>query len=171
MAVSAARGLATPRVLPRHIVLVAALFGGFQALMPLLGWIVGQRLGPMVQAWDHWIAFTLLAAIGGKMIGEAREHREDVSKEHDRFGLKVMLILAVGTSIDALAAGITLPMLNAPLLLSVATIGLTTAALSVGGLFGGQRFGARLGTRLDVAGGLVLIALGVKTLVDHLRLA
>ena len=167
-AVSAARGLATPRILPRHVLLVAVFFGGFQAFMPLLGWLLGSSLGPFVQAWDHWIAFALLSAIGGKMLWEVRDTRPGVERaEGDPFGLRVMLVLAIATSIDALAAGVTLPMLNAPLLLSVATIGITTGLLSVAGLFAGRHFGALLGKRLDVAGGLILIGLGVRAALGH----
>jgi putative Mn2+ efflux pump MntP len=171
-AVSAARGLATPRIFPRHVLLVAVFFGGFQALMPLVGWLVGSSVGPLVQAWDHWIAFVLLSALGGKLLWEARSAQsEDVAEgtQTDLFGLRVMFVLAVATSIDALAVGITLPMLNAPFVLSLATIGITTALLSVLGLFAGRRFGALLGKRLDVAGGLVLIGLGTKILIEHLR--
>ena len=169
-AVSAARGLATPKILPKHVFLVAAFFGGFQALMPLLGWVVGTRVGPLVQAWDHWIAFVLLSLIGGKMLWEARGgEKEKEAAPANLYGMKVMLVLAIATSIDALAVGVTLPMLDAPLLLSVVTIGVTTAVLSALGLFAGRRFGALLGKRLDVAGGLVLIGLGVKILVEHLR--
>jgi putative Mn2+ efflux pump MntP len=169
-AVSAARGLATPRILPKHVWLVAVFFGGFQALMPLLGWLVGSRIGPLVQAWDHWIAFVLLGAIGAKMIWEAGgTEKESEGMTRDLFGTKVMLVLAVATSVDAFAAGVTLPMMHAPLVLSVATIGVTTAISSSLGLFAGRRFGAVLGKRLDVAGGLVLIGLGLKIVVEHLR--
>lgn len=170
-AVSATRGLATPRLRTRHVVLVTVLFGGFQAFMPLIGWVVGSRLGPLVQAWDHWIAFVLLSAIGGKMLWEARGTKKEVNaapSEADLFGMKGMLVLAVATSIDALAVGVTLPMLNAPFFLSLATIGITTGLLSALGLFAGRRFGALLGKRLDVVGGLVLIGLGTKILVEHL---
>ena len=169
MAVSAARGLAVPVVRARHVVLVALFFGGFQVLMPLLGWLLGARVGPWVQTWDHWIAFALLAFIGVKMIREARGNEEETPKNTiDHFALKTMLGLAVATSIDALAVGFTLPMLNAPFALSLATIGITTALLSALGLFAGRRFGSMLGKRLDVAGGLVLIGLGFKILVEHL---
>ncbi len=168
-AVSATRGLATPRILPRHVVLVMTFFGGFQALMPVLGWAVGSRLGPIVQAWDHWIAFVHLAGIGGKMIWEGRgDADEPAPEQRDPYSLRVMVVLAVATSIDALAVGITLPMLNAPLLLSIATIGVTTAVLSAVGLYAGQRFGSKLGRRLDLVGGLVLIGLGTKILIEHL---
>lgn len=168
MAVAAARGLATPKILPRHVVMVALFFGGFQALMPLFGWAIGTGLGPMVQAWDHWIAFVLLSAIGGKMLWEARG-KSEAPPPGDPFGFKVMLVLAIATSIDAMIAGVTLPMIDAPLLLTLTTIGITTALLSALGLFAGRKFGSMLGKRLDVVGGVVLIGLGLKTLIEHLR--
>lgn len=170
-AVSAARGLAAPVLRVRHAATVAVFFGGFQAGMPLAGWALGSRLGPLVAAWDHWIAFVLLAGIGLKMLHEARSGAEAVRGRTDRelFGLRVMFVLAVATSIDAFAVGITLPMLDAPFALSLATIGVTTAVLSALGLVAGRRFGAILGRRLDAFGGLVLIALGGKILVEHLR--
>ena len=172
-AVSAARGIATPKILPRHVALVSLFFGGFQVLMPLIGWMLGSRVGPLVQAWDHWIAFVLLSGIGAKMLWEAREAASDdaPAPDADLYGVKVMLMLAVATSIDSLAAGITLPMLDAPLLLSLSTIGVTTGLLSALGLFAGRRFGSMLGRRLDVAGGLTLIGLGAKILVEHLSAA
>lgn len=169
-AVAAARGIAVPAIRARHVLLVAGFFGGFQALMPLIGWLLGTRIGPVVEAWDHWIAFVLLGFIGGKMLWEARgESAVDEETKGDAFGLRSMVLLAIATSIDALAAGITLPMLDAPLLLSVATIGIVTALLSAAGLFAGRRFGAMLGKRLDFVGGVVLIGLGLKILVEHLR--
>lgn len=170
-AVSAARGMAVPRVRPRHVALVALFFGGFQALMPVVGWLVGSRIGPLVEAWDHWIAFVLLGAIGAKMLWEAYSAKaEDPPRsEAELFGPRVMFALAIATSIDALAVGITLPMLDAPFALSIATIGITTAVLCVGALYLGRRAGAVLGRRLDVLGGVILIGLGVKILVEHLR--
>ncbi len=169
-AVSAARGMAVPAVRPRHALLVALFFGGFQALMPVLGYLVGARVGPLVDAWDHWIAFVLLGGVGAKMLWEAYTGPEDAPprSEKELFGTRVMLPLAVATSIDALAVGITLPMLEAPLLLSVITIGVTTAVLCVAGLYLGRRAGAMLGRRLDVLGGLILIGLGTKILIEHL---
>lgn len=168
-AAAATRGMAVPTIRAKHVLLVAAFFGGFQALMPLVGWVIGTRLGPFVHAWDHWIAFALLSAIGGKMLWEARGDADDGdANERDPFAPKVMLVLAIATSIDALAVGITLPLLNAPFLLSLVTIGVTTALLSAVGLYAGRKFGALLGKRLDVFGGLVLIGLGVKILMEHL---
>jgi putative Mn2+ efflux pump MntP len=170
-AVSAARGMAVPVVRPRHAALVALFFGGFQALMPVVGWLVGARVGPLVERWDHWIAFVLLGAIGAKMLWEARGANGNVAprSEEELFGLRVMLALAVATSIDALAVGITLPLLDAPFALSVVTIGVTTAVLCVAGLVLGRRAGAMFGRRLDALGGLILIGLGTKILLDHLR--
>jgi putative Mn2+ efflux pump MntP len=171
-AVAAARGLAAPRIHPGQVLLVALLFGGFQALMPLLGWLVGSRVGPAVRDFDHWIAFVLLGAVGAKMLHEAYQQSqappESVKPNGDLFRLRVLLVLALATSIDALAVGLTLPMLGAPLLLSLATIGVTTALLSAGGLLVGRRFGALLGARLDIIGGLVLIGLGTRILIQHL---
>jgi putative Mn2+ efflux pump MntP len=168
-AVSAARGLAARRVHAQHVLLVAVLFGGFQALMPLMGYLLGRGLGPIVERFDHWIAFVLLAGMGAKMLHEGRAaSADDAPIERDVFRLEVLLVLSLATSIDALAAGVMLPMLDAPLLLSLVTIGLTTALLSGAGLLVGRRFGASLGKRLDMAGGLMLIALGTKILVQHL---
>jgi manganese efflux pump family protein len=168
-AVSAARGIAARRVRPGHVLLVAVLFGSFQALMPLIGYLLGRQLGPFIERFDHWVAFALLAAIGAKMLHEARSTiGGDTRNRRDAFRLQVLLVLALATSIDALAAGITLPMLGAPLVLSLVTIGTTTALLSGAGLLVGRRFGASLGKRLDVVGGLVLIGLGTKILIEHL---
>jgi manganese efflux pump family protein len=176
-AVAAARGASCSRLRARDVLLVALLFGGFQAFMPFLGWLVGKSLGPFVQAWDHWIAFLLLGGIGAKMLWDARspeaagEGAEAVAAERRDegvFGVRVLLVLALATSIDALAAGITLPMLGAPLVLSLATIGLTTAGLSALGVVVGKKLGAALGSRLDVAGGLLLMGLGAYILFEHL---
>lgn len=171
-AASASLGLAVKRLVPRHFALVALYFGGFQAFMPLLGWAVGKRVGPLAAHWDHWIAFVLLAGIGGKMIYEASTsgaaQSAEPQREGDPFGRKVMTTLAIATSIDALAVGVTLPMLGASLVLSLATIGVTTAALSAFALVLGRHLGDKLGARLDLFGGVVLVLLGVKILVDHL---
>jgi putative Mn2+ efflux pump MntP len=169
-AVAAARGLAAERVRPGDAARVAVLFGGFQALMPLFGWLLGRRLGRAVAAWDHWIAFVLLAGIGAKMIHEAATKRAESAPAPatELFRWRVLLVLAVATSIDAFAAGVTLPMLRAPLGASLVTIGLTTATLSTLGLYAGRRFGAVLGRRLDMLGGVLLVLLGSKILVEHL---
>jgi putative Mn2+ efflux pump MntP len=169
MAVAAARGLAVERIRFRHVALVAGFFGVFQALMPLFGWLLGSQVGGAIAAWDHWVIFVVLGGIGAKMLWEAFHGGEQKAlNETDAFGLRVMLLLAIATSIDALAAGFTLPLLGAPLGISLLAIGLTTATLSAVGLFAGHRFGAALGSRLDALGGLLLIGLGAKTLIEHL---
>jgi putative Mn2+ efflux pump MntP len=166
-AVAAARGLAAPRVRAVDALKVALLFGGFQALMPLLGYLLGAQLGRWAEAWDHWIAFVLLGGLGLKMLWEARggPSRPEGAQ---LFALAALLPLAISTSIDAFAAGVTLPLLGAPLPVALLTIGVVTAALSAAGLFAGRRFGALLGPRLDLAGGVILIALGTKILIEHL---
>jgi putative Mn2+ efflux pump MntP len=170
-AVSAARGLLLTHIQLRHVVLVALFFGGFQALMPALGYALGASVGRWIAAWDHWAVFVLLGGLGIRMLHEAFAHAPEQPAARsggDPFALPVLVTLAVATSIDALAAGITLPLLQAPLISSCATIGVITALLSVAGLYVGRHFGGALGRRLDVAGGLALIALGTKTLIEHL---
>ena len=166
-AAAAARGLQARRVRPRDVALVALLFGGFQAAMPLGGWLLGRSIGPAVAAWDHWIAFVLLCVIGLKTMWDARGP-EGERVEGEAFDLRTLVVLAVATSIDAFAIGVTLPMMGAPLALSLPTIGLTTAVLSAAGIFAGRRFGAALGRRLEAFGGLVLLLLGSKILIEHL---
>jgi putative Mn2+ efflux pump MntP len=171
-AVAAARGSATPRVLGRHVLCVALYFGGFQALMPALGWLLGESIGSFVSAGSPWIAFFLLGGVGAKMLWEARlEHHEKAAAGTDPFGARVMLLLALATSLDAFAVGVSLPLLRAPFTLALATIGITTALLSTAGLFCGRHFGGVLGRRAELAGGLILIGLGSMILIQHLRTA
>jgi putative Mn2+ efflux pump MntP len=169
-AVAAARGLAVRQIRLKHVALVAAFFGGFQGLMPLLGWLVGAQVGRAIEAFDHWIVFLVLGGIGAKMLWDARQsdEAEPEISEQEAFRPRVLLMLAIATSIDALAAGFTLQIMRAPLLESALSIGVTTAVLSALGLFLGHRLGSALGKRLDVLGGVVLIALGAKTLFEHL---
>jgi putative Mn2+ efflux pump MntP len=168
-AVAAARGLAARAIRGRDVLLVALLFGGFQAAMPVAGWALGATLGPWIARWDHWIAFGLLVVLGGRMLVEAtRGGDEAAGAAGDPFALRTLLVLAVATSIDAFAVGITLPLLDAPFVRSVVTIGVVTALLSAAGVLLGRRFGAHLGRRADALGGVVLIVLGVEILVSHL---
>ena len=163
-AVSAARGLAEGKVAAREAVILPLLFGGFQSGMSALGWLAGSWVGPSIERWDGWIAFALLALLGVKMIVEALRGDGDETIEQ---GLLVYLGLAIATSIDAAAAGVTLPLLDAPPALSIAMIGVVTAVLSLIGLKIGRLAGEKLGARLEVLGGVVLIAIGVKILLDH----
>ena len=169
MAVAAAKGLVATRVRARDVLLIAGTFGGFQALMPLFGWLLAARFGALVEAWDHWIAFGLLSAIGGKMLFEAwRGVDAGDADAAAPFALSGVLILGVATSIDAFAAGLTLPLLGVPPLVAVCAIGVITAALSAAGLYAGRRVGAMLGRRLEVAGGLALLFVGTRILLAHL---
>jgi len=177
-AVCASRGLLARTLGLREVVKVALLFGGTQALMPLIGALAGARLGPWFEEWDHWVAFALLGGIGVHMLIEAAKAREEPDASlavPDLFALRPLSLLAVATSIDALAAGITLPMLGAPLALAIAVIGVVTAILCVSALLAGRSIGRALGPRfqlfersLDAIGGITLIALGAKILADHL---
>lgn len=168
-AVAATRGAIASRVGAREFALVALYFGGFQAGMPLAGWALGALIGRYVEAYGHFIAFGLLAVLGGKMLLEARSNDDDEAPEGaDAFSHRVMAALAVATSIDAFAVGVTLPLLKAPMALSLTCIGLTTAGLSSLGLWLGRRAGALVGKKLDALGGVVLILLGVKLLLEGL---
>lgn len=167
-AVAAARGVSTDSIRLRDVLLVSFLFGGFQAGMPLLGYGLGTFLSGWLESAQHWVAFAVLAVIGGKMLHEAFTHDEETIGGRDPdtvFGWRVLLALALATSIDALAVGVTLPLLDAPLAASIATIGVTTAILSAAGLWAGRKLGAMLGKRLDAFGGLVLLAIGMKVLL------
>lgn len=168
VAAAAARGAVAREIRPGQVLRVAVLFGGFQAGMPLVGWVAGAHAGPFLNGLDHWIGFGLLTLLGLHMLLEARTagSRERGPAE-DLFSDRALVLVAVATSIDALAAGVTLPILNAPLTLSVVTIGVVTGVLSAAGLFVGRRFGAAVGPRVDVLGGLILIALGCKLLAEH----
>lgn len=168
MAVAAAKGLAVPRLRARDVLLIACTFGGFQALMPLLGWLLADRFGALVEAWDHWIAFGLLSLLGGKMLFEAWRGDDDHEDDADPFGIQAVLLLGVATSIDAFAAGLTLPLLGVPPFVAVAVIGVVTGALSAAGLYAGRRVGAALGRRLEAVGGIALILVGLRILLEHL---
>ena len=139
-------------------------FGGFQALMPLAGYLLGSRFQSMIQRVDHWIAFVLLALIGANMVRESQGEAEHLD---DSFTPGTMLPLAVATSIDALAVGVTFAFLNVRIIPAAALIGVTTFALSAIGMRLGNVFGARYQARAELAGGIVLILMGVKILLEH----
>lgn len=167
-AVSAARGLAVGGIRARHLVLVAVFFGGAQALMPLLGFLLGQQLGPIIAAIHHWVAFGLLVFLGARMIKESFDDDDEAVAADDPFALPTMAALSVATSIDAFAVGVVLPALGASLFIAVIVIGIVTALLSMLGLALGARLGRHLGSRLDLIGGVVLVGLGVRFLVEGL---
>ena len=164
-AVSVCKGLSVQKVKPKHYLIVAAYFGGFQALMPLLGYLLGVRFEAMVANVDHWIAFVLLGLIGVNMVRESRTGEE---KLDDSFTVSTMLILAVATSIDALAIGVTFAFLGVNIVEAIILIGITTGIISGVGLKIGNVFGSRYKSKAEMAGGIVLILMGIKILVQHL---
>jgi putative Mn2+ efflux pump MntP len=165
-AVAAARGLGGVR--ERDAVLVPLLFGVFQAGMAAIGWVGGRLALRWIEAWDHWIAFGLLTALGGRMIIGAVRGSDEEAVAAERDGVGTLLLLSVATSIDALAAGLTLELVGAPPPVTLALIGGVTAVLSAAGYLAGRRLGDRFGSRLELVGGVALIAIGVKILVEHL---
>ena len=165
-AVSICKGLSVCKVRPRHASLAAAWFGGFQALMPLIGYFAGVAFADIVSSVDHWIAFVLLGIIGGKMVKESFEKDECCCTDPD-FSFRTMLAMAVATSIDALAVGVSLAFLKANIWSAVLIIGLTTGAFSAAGIYIGNIFGNRYKSKAEVAGGLILILIGAKILCEH----
>lgn len=151
-----------------HAAIIALFFGGFQALMPLAGYILGMNFRQYITKYDHWTAFALLAFIGGKMIYEAIKGGEDDSCCSGKLDIKELLILSVATSIDALAVGITFAFLQVKISLAAAVIGTTTFVLSFAGVVIGNKFGSRYKNKAELAGGVILIIMGVKILLEHL---
>ncbi len=167
-AVSVCKGLSVKTLRPRHGVIAGLYFGGFQALMPLIGWLLGRQFEGLIKSVDHWVAFVLLALIGANMVRESFGKDEEVN---DSFSFKTMLPLAVATSIDALAVGVTFAFLEVQILPAIALIGVTTFAFSAAGVKIGNVFGIRFKSKAELAGGVILILLGIKILVEHLFFA
>ncbi len=166
-AVSICKGLSVQKPKPRHFLAVGLWFGGFQALMPTIGYLLGATFERYIVAIDHWIAFVLLAFIGGNMIKEAVSGEED--DLNASCSVQTMFPLAVATSIDALAVGITLALLPGMRIVpSALLIGCTTFVISAAGLWVGSVFGTRFKQRAEIAGGMILILIGVKILLEHL---
>lgn len=166
-AVSVCKGLSVKKAGVKHVLTVGVYFGGFQALMPMLGFLLGYKFESFITNIDHWIAFVLLAIIGGNMIREALGKDED-DKENDDFSFKAMLPLAVATSIDALAVGISFAFLGVDIVTAALLIGATTFVLSGVGIFVGNIFGSKYKSKAELAGGIVLILIGAKILLEHL---
>ncbi|MBQ6240267.1 MAG: manganese efflux pump [Firmicutes bacterium] len=165
-AVSICKGLALQKLKVRHMLLAGLYFGVFQALMPLIGYYLGSIFSGFIEKIDHWIAFVLLLWVGIGMIREAFSQKEE--QEDADFGVRTMLILAVATSIDALAVGISFAVLSVQILLAVSLIGVITFAICFAGVWIGHVFGAKLNKGAEVLGGSVLILLGLKILLEHL---
>lgn len=165
-AVSIASGAAYKQLHVRHTLRIAIFFGGFQAFMPLIGALAGLSVKNYIADYDHWIAFAILAAVGGKMIYESFKITE-AEKNNSPSNILVLLALSVATSIDALAIGITLSLVVASIITAVIVIGLVTFVLSYIGVMIGKKFGHIFENKIEAVGGLVLMALGVKILLEH----
>ncbi len=167
-AVSICKGLAIKKITLKEVTIVGLWFGGFQALMPAIGYLLGSTFKDKITAIDHWIAFILLGLIGANMIKESLSKEEESSSSSIK--AKEMFVLAIATSIDALAVGITFSFLNVNILFAVLFIGVTTFVLSAIGVKVGNIFGTKYKSKAELAGGIILIALGFKILIEHLGL-
>lgn len=167
-AVSICKGLSMQKIDKKYTLCIGLFFGGFQALMPLTGYLLGSRFSGYIERFDHWIAFVLLALIGFNMIKESREEEEEEEKPYAGVNFKELLILAVATSIDALAVGISFAFLGVRIAPAVTLIGCTTFVLTLVGVWVGNLFGSRYKSRAELTGGIILILIGVKILLEHL---
>ena len=170
-AVSICKGLGMRKVNCRHTVIIALFFGVFQALMPAIGWALGSQFASFVTSFAHWIAFALLLVIGGKMLWDAF-HEDDqddeaVSGQDERLDYRELFMLAIATSIDALAVGVSFAFLQVDIAPSVTLIGITTFVISLGGVVIGNKFGERYERGATITGGIVLILIGIKIVVEH----
>lgn len=166
-AVSICKGLSMQKIDKKYTLCIGLFFGGFQALMPLTGYLLGSQFSGYIERFDHWIAFVLLALIGFNMIKESREEEEE-EKPYAGVNFKELLILAVATSIDALAVGVSFAFLGVRIAPAVTLIGCTTFVLTLAGVWVGNLFGSRYKSRAELTGGIILILIGVKILLEHL---
>ena len=164
-AVAICKGLSVKKVTLKHGFIVGLYFGGFQAGMPLIGYFLGSSFAKYIENFDHWIAFALLGIIGFNMIRESREEEEELNSS---FGFKAMFPMAVATSIDALAVGVSFAIMKVQIVWAVLFIGVITFTLSAIGVKLGNRFGAKYKSKAELFGGIVLILLGTKILLEHL---
>jgi manganese efflux pump family protein len=169
VAVSISSGMARGRASWREALAMAATFGAFQALMPALGYAGGAYFRGAIEAYGHWIAFGLLAAVGGHMIAQSRSSADSSRATGNPFSARSLALLGVATSVDALAVGLSLAMIEFPPAAAIAVIGFTTFVLCLPAVLLGARLGARFAHRAEFAGGAILIALGARILIEHLR--
>lgn len=162
-AVSVCKGLSLGKIKPKHMCIAGAWFGGFQALMPLIGYFLGSFFAEMIEKYDHWVAFVLLAIIGGNMIKESFGKNEKVDSSMD---VKSMLLLAIATSIDALAVGVTFAFLQVQIVPAVSFIGVITFIFSAVGVKIGSLFGTKYKSKAELFGGIVLVLIGIKILLE-----
>lgn len=168
-AIAICKGLNMKKVNYTQCFFIALFFGGFQALMPLIGWLLGTQFEQYITRFDHWIAFILLGYIGGKMLWDAFRGEDDSPGCSSRAFFAELAVLAVATSIDALAVGITLALLpDTNIAISIMVIGIVTFIISFAGVIIGNRFGSRFQRGAQVAGGVILVLIGLKILLEHL---
>ena len=170
-AAAVCKGLSMRKIHYGRAAVIGGFFGGFQAAMPLIGWFLGKQFQSYITNFDHWVAFLLLAFIGIKMIVEAVRSGPDApAVQEDRLQIRELVILALATSIDALAVGITFAFLQINIWAAISIIGITTFILSFLGVMVGNRFGARYKQKAEIAGGVILVLIGLKILLEHLGL-
>ncbi len=180
-AVAICKGLSVEKIRPHHTLIVGAWFGGFQALMPFIGYLLGTGFAQKIQSIDHWVAFVLLCLIGANMVKEALTDKGEDEKEAEKhsesgsdtagFGVKSMFPMAVATSIDALAVGVSFAFLQVQIVPAVTFIGVITFVLSAVGVVIGNIFGVKYKSKAELVGGIVLIGMGIKILIEHLFFA
>jgi putative Mn2+ efflux pump MntP len=165
-AVSVSSGVVLKKMRIRHALLIASFLGGFQGIMPFIGWSAGNWVRTYIAAYDHWVAFLLLLVVGVRMIWESR--KDDAERVSiDPTNIYVLFVLAVATSIDALAVGLSLSFLNTAIVVPVLVIGLVTFAMCYAGAYVGNAVGHLLGRKIEAVGGLILIAIGIKIVLEH----
>lgn len=165
-AVSICKGLSMQKMKYKYAAVTGCYFGGFQALMPLLGYLLGTQFRVYITSIDHWVAFILLSVIGINMIKESRN--ENIENAGDSFSIKTMTVLSLATSIDALAVGVTFAFLQVDIIPAVSMIGVTTFVFSFIGVKIGNVFGSKFKSKAEFAGGVILVAMGIKILLQHL---
>ncbi len=166
-AVAVCKGLNMRKINYRHTCIIALFFGGFQALMPFIGWLLGRSFAQYVELYAPWIAFILLLYIGIKMLGDARKEDCEECCEEEKLDIRELFMMALATSIDALAVGITLAFLGTNILEASGIIGTTTFCISIIGVMIGNRFGMKYKSKATIVGGVILILIGVKILLEH----
>lgn len=169
-AASVCKGLQQARINWKQAFVTALFFGAFQAVMPIIGWFLGSSFARLIEPFDHWVAFVLLALVGCKMLWDAFHDDECESCKDDTFSIRELIMLSIATSIDALVIGVSFAMTGINIWLAVVVIGITTFVLSLFGFVIGNRFGARYEKAATILGGAALIVLGIKVVVEHLFL-
>ncbi|MDD2963896.1 MAG: manganese efflux pump MntP family protein [Bacteroidales bacterium] len=168
-AVSVSTGLAVPHITFLRATRVALILAVFQGVMPLIGYFFGRQIEPLIGSWDHWIAFTLLSVLGLKMIRESFGAPEEAKAKSDPLSWHVLLWMAIATSIDALAVGFSFTFLEVSVLTAVITIAFVTYLAGMLGMLAGKTTGPRLGKRMEIVGGIILIGIGIKILIQHIQ--